>query len=746
MTREDLQNEIALAVAAEAVGNFDEAERVSRQLLSTLSHRTAYDVSELELVKLQADATRILGVLHFRRGDYPQALEFLNEALQLSEKENDKGGLSKTLGNIGVVYRKMSNYPQALEFFTKALSLDEELGNKSGMIIHLGNIGLVHRDLSDFNSALQAFLKALSLSEELGNKLGIARQLGNIGGVHSDLSDYPKALEYLGQALSLSEEIGRKQLIATNLCIIGNVYLDISEYAKALENYRRALSIYEDLTNKSGIALVHGNIGALYKELSDYPQALEYYSKALNLAEELGDKKGAAIHLTNIGNVHSSLADYSKAMDYYGRALNLAEEVGNKSLVATNLGNIGTVYHQLADYNQALEYHKRALHLDEDLGISGGVSRHLASIGQVYAALADFANAQEFYENALAMRVQMGHRSEAAHTRASLAALYANPLNAQRDEQKAESLLRESIATTHELGTKHFEAHKTLAELCEAQKRWQEANREWKQYYAMKDEVQSAEAQKSAALIEQRRQIAEREKEIAIAKAAALAELKATRGLLDAVLPTSIATRMIAGEKRIADYFPKVSILFADIVGFTSIATEVPPHIVVDFLNHVFDVYDEIIKRHGCEKIKTIGDGYMAIAGAPTACEDHAERLARAAIEMQRDIKLPTEILDYLPNGASFSIRIGIHSGAAVCGVIGRERFVWDVYSDAVNTASRMESNGVAGKIHVSKDFAELIQNRQKASASSAEFRLEERGEIEIKGKGMMRTYFLGRA
>ncbi|MBK9247980.1 MAG: adenylate/guanylate cyclase domain-containing protein, partial [Ignavibacteria bacterium] len=197
------------------------------------------------------------------------------------------------------------------------------------------------------------------------------------------------------------------------------------------------------------------------------------------------------------------------------------------------------------------------------------------------------------------------------------------------------------------------------------------------------------------------KQAAEREKTLAIERA----EATATRNVLNLILPESIATRMIAGEKRIADYYQNISILFADIVGFTALATEVPPDVVVDLLNYVFDTFDEIIKRNGCEKIKTIGDGYMAVAGAPIECTDHAERIARAAIEMQQDIHLPDEIRKYLPAGTIFNIRVGIHSGAAVCGVIGRERFVWDVYSDAVNTASRMESHGEPGKIHCTEEF-----------------------------------------
>jgi class 3 adenylate cyclase len=273
-------------------------------------------------------------------------------------------------------------------------------------------------------------------------------------------------------------------------------------------------------------------------------------------------------------------------------------------------------------------------------------------------------------------------------------------------------------------------------------KRWEGFAAHFRKFYELEKEVQSEESKRQAERIEQQKRAAEREKQQSVERAQATA----TRELLDLVLPASIATRMLAGEKRIADYFPNVSILFADIVGFTALATEVPPDVVIDLLNHVFDIFDEIIRRNGCEKIKTIGDGYMAVSGAPEECSDHAERIARAALEMMEDIHLTDEIRKHLPKGTVFSVRIGIHTGAAVCGVIGRERFVWDVYSDAVNTAARMETNGEPGRIHVSREFAWLLRSRQRLAKGTEEFHLEERGEVEIKGKGMMKTYFLEKA
>ncbi len=240
-----------------------------------------------------------------------------------------------------------------------------------------------------------------------------------------------------------------------------------------------------------------------------------------------------------------------------------------------------------------------------------------------------------------------------------------------------------------------------------------------------------------------------------VAFAADRARYEATSEILHKVLPASIADRLIAGEKNIADYFENISILFADIAGFTPISAQMTAHSVVALLNYVFGEFDRIMKKHGCEKIKTIGDGYMAVAGAPIRCSDHSQRIATAALEMVATTLLPEEIRKYLPEGTNFGVKIGVHSGAAIAGVFGDERFIYDVYSDAVNTAARMESHGEVGRVHVTEDFVRALLlaahlpdletglHNVSIPLGKETVTAIERGEMEIKGKGKMKTYFL---
>ncbi len=744
MTHEELQNQLSQAEADVQFGNYGEAERLLQQMLLSLSNSGKEEQAWTESRILKAGATRLLGVVRCRRGDYLQALEILQSALQTSLEVNDQAGVAKTLGHIGIVYWFLCDYPNALEYHTKAMSIAEELGDTFEVATHLGDIGLVHWHLFDYTKALECYGKALRLVEGLGSKSGVARHLGNIGNVYRDMSDYPKALENYSKALSLDEELGNKPGIAKALGSIGNVYGFLSDFPKALEYYSRALSLSEELGNRSGVAIWLGNIGILYMHLADYPKALDYLWKAVSLDEELGNTSGVARHLGSIGNIHVNLADNAKALEYLGKALNLHEVLGNRSGVAATLGNIGIVYNECSDYSKALECYRKALSLDEEVGNRSGVASHLGNIGILHMDLSDYTIAQEYLERSLCLREELGMKSEVGGIKASLGQLYASDANTNRDESKAEALLLESIEIGEELGTKKFAAHKVLADLYVKQKRWEDAYRHQGMYFRLKEEVLSEEAKKKAHLMEQQKQLAEREKEIAISKAAADAQMSATTALLYKVLPESVATRMINGEPEIADYFTNVSILFADIAGFTPISADMPAIIVVRFLNYVFAEFDRIIKKHGCEKIKTIGDGYMAIAGAPIECADHAERLTAAAIEMQETISLPESIREYMPSDVKLGVRIGLHTGSVVAGVIGEERFVYDIYSDAVNTAARMESHGEENKIHVSNDFFRHLQNRFAMTKNTTHgLVFEKRGEMEIKGKGIMRTYFL---
>jgi adenylate cyclase len=206
-------------------------------------------------------------------------------------------------------------------------------------------------------------------------------------------------------------------------------------------------------------------------------------------------------------------------------------------------------------------------------------------------------------------------------------------------------------------------------------------------------------------------------------------EREKSERLLRAILPAPIAERLKEGAGTIAEAFPAVSVLFADLAGFTAFSRDADPRGIVELLDEVFSAFDHLAIEAGVEKIKTIGDAYMAVAGVPEPRTDHADAIARMALAMEatfqqlaRDRAIP------------LGLRIGIHSGPVVAGVIGHQKFSYDLWGDTVNVASRLESHGLPGRIHVSAQTRNLLGDR---------YRFEDLGTVALKGKGLVSTHFL---
>ena len=199
--------------------------------------------------------------------------------------------------------------------------------------------------------------------------------------------------------------------------------------------------------------------------------------------------------------------------------------------------------------------------------------------------------------------------------------------------------------------------------------------------------------------------------------------------LLANVFPHAILEKLKHKEATIADRFDSASVFFADIIGFTPLSEKLSPVDLVDLLDKLFSLFDALVVKHKVEKIKTIGDAYMVAAGVPTPVINHAELLASFALDFKTCL---TEFNER--NNQTLQMRIGINSGPVVGGVIGKSRFIYDLWGDCVNTAARMESHGLPGEIHVSEHSYKLLADK---------FEFESRGVIEIKGKGPMPTFFL---
>jgi adenylate cyclase len=199
--------------------------------------------------------------------------------------------------------------------------------------------------------------------------------------------------------------------------------------------------------------------------------------------------------------------------------------------------------------------------------------------------------------------------------------------------------------------------------------------------------------------------------------------------LLLSILPRAVVDRINDGASMVADHIPEATIVFADIVNFTPFSGQMTPTEVVGVLNRIFSVFDRLVDQHRAEKIKTIGDGYMVAVGIPEPCEDHAVIAARLSLAMLETFDTIRSELN-----AAIQLRVGIHTGPAIAGVIGERKFAYDIWGTTVNIASRMESHGAADRVHVSKAVADRV---------AGQFKLTPRGAVEVKGAGLMETFWL---
>ena len=537
-----------------------------------------------------------------------------------------------------------------------------------------------------------------------------------------------EAQDYTKKAMLLAQQVKDSTLLAKVLNAKATFHKLNAEYVEAIENYKQSLQIHEKLGNQLGIASAYTNIGIIYRILADYSLALEFMDKGLRLYQELNNELGVNANRGNIGNVYTVMQQYDKALEYLLSALEWNEQLHNLRGVANNSLTIGGVYLYKKEYEKSEFYFKNAAALFADLGDQNG---HSIALGN-QAILLDL---QGQYEQALSLQYSVLKRFEEADDIFGMATQYGNIANVYANKQfqgydafKSEEFFLKAISIFQELNLKNelSNHHLHVSNLYEGLEKWELSLIHFKKHYELQKIVLSEEAIKNAELLEQTRTIEKHEKE----RLLEMARYREQEQMLFNMLPSTIANRILDGESTIVDVTDDVSIFFSDIVDFTALTMELQPEVLIRDLNILFTEFDRVAKKFKVEKIKTIGDAYMAVCGVPDVERNHAQQLALFAIEIMNLSKI------YKIGDKPIQLRIGLHSGKAIAGVIGENKLSYDLWGDSVNTASRMESTGVKGKIHVTEDFAIKL-------SSNPSFTFTKRGATEIKGKGIMQTYFL---
>jgi class 3 adenylate cyclase/Tfp pilus assembly protein PilF len=553
--------------------------------------------------------------------------------------------------------------------------------------------------------------------------------------------DYAKALGYYNQSLKINEEVGDQSVIAKTLNQIGIIYKSQGDYSKALDCYTQSLKIKEQIGNQRGIAPTLNNIGIIYKYQGDYAKALDYYSQSLKINEQLGYQNGISFSLNNIGVVYEKQGDYAKALDYYSKSLKIKEQIGDEGGIADLLVNIGEAYFDKGDYDKALDYYNQSLKINAEVGNQSTIVNALNGIGEVYFHQGNYPKALVFCEKGYQLALSIGrlvaqkgsckflYQTYKALGNSNKALVYNELLNAIEDSLDTEE-------TGKKLQQMEFSKQVYADSIANAEEARliQEAH---------KEEVRQGEKIRNLGFgvgfifLLVAGGFYSRWRYVRKSKADLQVEKDRSENLLLNILPADIAEELKEKGRADARDFEMVSILFTDFIGFTAASEKLSAQELVVEINTCFEAFDGIMDKYNIEKIKTIGDAYMAAGGLPVPTDDSVKNTVLAALEMQAFISDRKAKLD-AEGKTGFEMRVGVHTGPIVAGIVGVKKFQYDIWGDTVNTASRMESSGEVGKVNISEATYELLKD-------DYQFSFENRGKIEAKGKGEIGMYFVSK-
>ncbi len=579
------------------------------------------------------------------------------------------------------------------------------------------------------NSELSVFygLQSSALAKKLNFKKGIALAYKNIGIGYYYLGNYIEAIKSYELALQTFDSIGDKKGMANIYSNMGNIYYNQGDDEKALEIYLKSLKYSEEINDTLRMLTALGNIGAIYgKKKQTYEKAIEFYHKGFALCQYLEDKSSYGITAVNLGEVYMNMGKYDSAEYYFDISLKAVD--GTEDAPYT-LNDIGALYMLEHEYDKAIEIQERASKLAKDLDMKSDCAIALIGLGKSYVAKKDLNRGAEKLLEAELVANEVDAKYSLLEIYKGLSEIYSIK-NDFKNKAKYQSLLlaiKDSIynlESDKKLGTLQF--------AFDLDKQKNQINLLTKDQEIQQQEIARQKLVRNGFIggfavvlifagifFLQRNKIKE--------------EKKRSDELLLNILPEETAEELKQTGTAKAKRFDMVSVMFTDFKNFTQASELLSPEELVKEIDTCFSAFDAIITKHGIEKIKTIGDAYMCVAGLPVEKATHAEDVIKAGLEMQAYIE-ENKKEKQAKNEIFFELRLGVHSGPVVAGVVGTKKFAYDIWGDAVNTASRMESSGEIGKVNISGSTYELVKNK---------FNCTYRGKVQAKNKGEIDMYFV---
>ena len=585
-----------------------------------------------------------------------------------------------------------NKFPESLDYYQQGLDIAQKNNDKTSMGACLNGIGRCYQVQGDYSKCIEYYERSLKMFEAVGDKRRTASLMYNIAGIYQQQGNNPKGLEYLQSSLKMFEELENEYGISTVLNGIGNIHLFQKEYDKAMMNYKRSLDIGKKNDDKLTMAYALGNMGTVQERQQAYEKALDYFKQSLELYEELDDKKEVSRLIGNIADCYAKQEKYDQALTSYQQSLAIKEAIGDKLGYAKTKADIGMVNIAQSKYTEAIANCKEGYVLSKAGGNVEFEKFACECLYDAYKATGNSKKALEFYEQAIVLKDSL-YNEENTKKLTQLEMQY--DFDKKEAETKAEQEKKDAIAAS-----------------------------ELKQQKLVRNGFMGGFAVVllfAGVFLVQRNKIGK--------------EKQRSENLLLNILPAEVAEELKQKGESEAKDFDEVSVIFTDFQSFTETADKLTAKELVNEVNTCFKAFDAITEKYGIEKIKTIGDAYMAAGGLHIPRKSEPKDVVKAALEMQAFMINHSK--ERLQTGStSFKMRVGVHTGPVVAGIVGVKKFQYDIWGDTVNTASRIESNGEVGKVNISEATYNYLKD-------DPDFVFESRGKVQAKGKGEVAMYYV---
>lgn len=612
--------------------------------------------------------------------------------LRDEQMKEDSASVNKLISKSNQ-YRATASFDSATQTALKASELAEKIDYLPGKAIALKTAGLATYSIGNYLETLDFWTQSLAIFQKLNDSLGIANLLNNIGALYSLQGEFPKALEYSLESLKISERIKNTLRIYSALNTIATVYYaKKSTWDTAMSYLQRALQLSEELGDSTASGIFSENIAEIYFSNGDDAKAQEFYQKSI----DIGNLNNSPYAYNGIGKIYLRKGNISEALNYHKKALQIANSLDSKEHIVGSRKGLAYVYLKQQDFNSAIEQFKQAQQLAEEGSMKPELKELYEQIAKAYESQGDFKNAYSYFVKMDDVKDSL--LNEASDKRIGLLQADYNLAKKQNEViiLSKDKDLQEIKIKRQRLAKNAFMIGLFLAFVIALLI-----------YRGYRNKVKTHKI-----LDKQKNQIEE---------------------LLLNILPSQVANELQTTGHATPRHYESVSVMFTDFKGFTIIADKMSPKELVKELDDCFIAFDAIIGKYKLEKIKTIGDSYMCAGGIPTPEADHVLRMVKAGLDIQNYVSEYNE--KRKERGLEpWDVRIGIHVGPVVAGVVGQRKYAYDIWGSTVNIASRMESNGEPGRVNISAATYELIKDYYVCSY---------RGKIYAKNVGDIDMYFI---